>query len=233
MLRIGASDNFDREPGMASAGHAAENALVLFFEEQIMRASSVRTDSYATVITDSKRVRLHPVRRPSARLASRGLRSVFVAAATAALSNPTVALPADAPPVVPSVAVAAQFGSGSTAYEGAVEAVRQTIVAAQVPGPVVALQVRAGDKVHAGQVLMRIDARAADQTAAAGAAQARAARETMEMANRELKRQQQLFAHGFISQGALDGVDAHFKTAHASVCATGQRRGRKNPVRLQ
>ena len=70
----------------------------------------------------------------------------------------------------------AQGGSGSTAYEGVVEALRQTVVAAQVSGAVIALQVRAGDAVHAGQVLLRIDARAADQTAVAGAAQARAAR---------------------------------------------------------
>ena len=124
-----------------------------------------------------------------------------------------------APPAVASAAVAAQDGSGSTSYEGVVEALRQTIVAAQVPGAVVALQVRAGDKVHAGQVLMRIDARAADQTAAAGAAQARAARAALEAATREFERQQQLFAQGFISQAALDRADAHFKTAQAEASA--------------
>jgi RND family efflux transporter MFP subunit len=105
------------------------------------------------------------------------------------------------------------------AYEGVVEALRQTVVAAQVPGAVVALQVRAGEPVQAGQVLLRIDARAAEQTAAAGAAQARAARAALDAAGREFERQQQLFAQGFISRAALDGADARFRTAQAEASA--------------
>ena len=66
---------------------------------------------------------------------------------------------------------------------------------------------------------MRIDARAADQTAAAGAAQARAARAALDVATRDFERQQQLFAQGFISQAALDRADAHFKTAQAEASA--------------
>jgi multidrug resistance efflux pump len=65
---------------------------------------------------------------------------------------------------------------------------------------VVALQVRAGDKVHAGQVLMRIDARAADQTAAAGRPRPRR-RARLEVATREFERQQQLFAQGYHQPG--------------------------------
>jgi RND family efflux transporter MFP subunit len=157
--------------------------------------------------------------RPT-RLVRRGLLAVAVVAAVAAPGRPLVAVPADAPPpAVPSAAVAAQDGSGSTAYEGVVEAVRQTVVAAQMPGAVIALQVRAGDTVQAGQVLLRIDARAAEQTAAAGAAQARAARAALEAAGRDFERQQQLFAHGFISQAALDRADAQFKTAQGEASA--------------
>jgi RND family efflux transporter MFP subunit len=66
---------------------------------------------------------------------------------------------------------------------------------------------------------MRIDARAADQTAAAGAARARAARAAMDEATREFERQQQLFAQGFISRAALDRADAQFKTAQAEASA--------------
>jgi multidrug efflux pump subunit AcrA (membrane-fusion protein) len=140
--------------------------------------------------------------------------------AVAASGRPPVAALADAPPpAVPSAAVAARGGSGSTSYEGVVEALRQTVVAAQVPGAVIALQVRAGDTVQAGQVLMRIDARAADQTAAAGAAQARAARAALEAAGRDFERQQQLFAQGFISQAALDRADAQFKMAQGEASA--------------
>ena len=155
----------------------------------------------------------------SARLASRALQAVLAVAGTAALASSPAESPDDAAQVVPSAAVAARGGSGSRSYEGVVEAMRQTIVAAQVSGAVVALQVRAGDKVHAGQVLMRIDARAADQTATAGAAQARAAQAAMDVATRDFERQQQLFAQGFISRVALDRADAHFKSAQAEASA--------------
>ena len=62
------------------------------------------------------------------------------------------------------------------------QAVRQTVVAAQVAGAVVALDVKAGDTVKAGQVLSRLDARAAEQTAAASEAQVQSARATLEAA---------------------------------------------------
>lgn len=159
-------------------------------------------------------------------LAPRVLLALLAVAASAALAGPPTPAPAEAPhDAVPSAAVAAHFGSGSTAYEGVVEALRQTIVAAQVPGAVVALQVRAGDTVRAGQVLVRLDARAANQAAVAGAAQARAARATMDVATRDFERQQQLFAQGYISQAALDRAEAHFRTAQAEASAQGAQAG--------
>ncbi|HEU0306914.1 MAG TPA: efflux RND transporter periplasmic adaptor subunit [Lysobacter sp.] len=206
-----------------------------------MQASSANTGSYAKITANSKRVRwgieddvlrgrgfvslcnlpqvAAPVRARAARLAGRSMQIVLAVAATAALASPTLAPQADVPDGVLSAAVAARSGSGSTAYEGVVEAVRQTTVAAQVPGAVIALQVRAGDKVRAGQVLLRIDARAAEQTAAAGAAQARAARAAMEVAVREFEQQRQLFARGYISQAALDRADAYAKSAQAEASA--------------
>ena len=42
-------------------------------------------------------------------------------------------------------------------FDGTVEAVRQTVIAAQVPGAIVALLVKAGDRVRAGQVLARLE----------------------------------------------------------------------------
>jgi RND family efflux transporter MFP subunit len=153
----------------------------------------------------------HQLRAPFARLALYGLGLAVVSAASAA--------PGASAQAIASAAVVAQGGCCSMSYEGVVEAVRQTIVAAQVPGAVVALPVRVGDRVRAGQVLMRIDARAAEQTAAAGAAQVRAARAAMEVATRELERQQQLFAQGYISQAAFDRAQAQFKTAQAEASA--------------
>src|SRR5690242_15734996 len=118
-------------------------------------------------------------------------------AASAALGTLGVSARADEPAAVASAAVVAQRDSGHAQYEGIVEAVRQTTVAAQVSGAVVDLQVRAGDAVRPGQVLMRIDARAADQAALAAAAQARAGRAATEAATREFERQRSLFAQQF------------------------------------
>ena len=167
----------------------------------------------------------------------RGLLGVVVTAASAALAGPRTAAPVDAvmgsatlssrsavaptdaPPALASAVVAARTGGGRSAYEGVVEALRQTVVAAQVPGAVVALPVRAGDKVQAGQVLMRIDARAAEQGAVASAAQSQAAPAALEEAARSFGRQQDLFAQGFISRAALDRAQAQFKTAEAEATA--------------
>ena len=135
------------------------------------------------------------------------------------------AAPADAPsharlaPILATTEVVAHGADDSVAYEGVVEALHETVLAAQVAGSVVALPVQAGDKVRAGQILMRIDARAAEQSAAAGAAQARAAAAAVDEATRDFERQRQLFAQGFISQAALDRAEAHFRTAQAEASA--------------
>ncbi len=114
-------------------------------------------------------------------------------------------------------------GAGSAAamisYDGVVQAVRETVVAAQVPGAVVALNVKAGDRVKRGQILLRLDARAADQAAAASAAQVRAARAAQEAATREFERQKQLHQKKYISDAALERAEAQFKSATAGTDA--------------
>lgn len=129
----------------------------------------------------------------------------------------------DAAPAQPAplatASVASEGGAGRSAYDGVVEAVRQTVIAAQVPGAVVALDVKAGDRIQAGQVLARLDARAAEQTAAAGAAQVRAARAGLEAATRDYERQRQLFEKNYISRAALDRAEAQYKSAQAEAAA--------------
>ncbi len=116
-----------------------------------------------------------------------------------------------------------QVRSGGTAetaaFDGVVQAVRQTVMAAQVSGAVVSLDVRVGDQVKAGQVLLRLDARAAEQTAAAGDAQVQAARASQQVATKEFERQKQLFAKNYISAAALDRAEAQFKATQAEVTA--------------
>ena len=110
-------------------------------------------------------------------------------------------------------------GAEAAAFDGTVQAVRQTVVAAQVSGAVVALEVKAGDSVRAGQLLVRLDARAAEQNAAVGEAQLMAARAAQEAADREFERQKQLFAQNYISRAALERAEAQHKAAQAEVAA--------------
>lgn len=111
--------------------------------------------------------------------------------------------------------VAPEAGAALTRYDGTVEAVRQTVLSSQVAGAVVALPVKAGDRVTAGQVLVRLDARAAEQEAGAAAARVQAARAAQEAATSEVNRQRQLFQSQFISRAALDHAEAQFKAASA------------------
>jgi RND family efflux transporter MFP subunit len=118
-------------------------------------------------------------------------------------------------------AIPAQVATSATAsaFDGVVEAVRQTVVAAQVPGAVVQLDAKVGDRVKVGQVLLRIDSRAADQNAAASDAQVLAARASLDVASKDFERQKQLFQKNYISQAALERAESEFKSMRAQASA--------------
>ncbi|WP_269632595.1 efflux RND transporter periplasmic adaptor subunit [Pelomonas sp. BJYL3] len=124
-----------------------------------------------------------------------------------------------AQPALKTYTVQSGTGGLGQAHEARVEALRQTTLAAQVAGAVLELRIKPGDAVKAGQLLMRLDARSADQSAQASEAQAQVARAQLELARRELDRQQQLFRQRFISQAALDQAEAQFKATEAQVQA--------------
>lgn len=106
-----------------------------------------------------------------------------------------------------------------SSFDGTVEALRQTVVAAQVSGAVVELAVKVGDRVQAGQLLLRLDARTAEQTATAVQAQVQAAQAALDVAARAYQRQQQLHQQKYISQAALEQAQAQFKASQAQVNA--------------
>ena len=150
------------------------------------------------------------------------LLSYSIAAAAWAATSPVLA---QTPPPVSSSSlelVTAQAASNAAthAFDGVVEAVRQAVVSAQVPGTVVQVQVEAGERVQAGQVLLRIDATTAEQNAAAANAQAQAATSSLELAAKDLERQRQLFRQNYISQAALDRAEAAYKAARAQANAS-------------
>lgn len=115
--------------------------------------------------------------------------------------------------------VLANGATRQASVDGVVEAVRDTTLSAQVQGAIVALHAKVGDTVKAGQELVRIDARAASQSAAASVAQVDAARASMQVASKEFERQKQLFQKQYISQAALDRAQAQLQASQAQVQA--------------
>lgn len=120
---------------------------------------------------------------------------------------------------LPSLTVQAALAPRSVSLDASVEAVRQTTLSAQVPGAVISLMVKAGDRVRAGQALLRLDAQTAQQGVNASAAQVEAALAQLQVASRDHERQQQLFAKQYISQAALDRSTAQLDAAQAQVRA--------------
>lgn len=103
--------------------------------------------------------------------------------------------------------------------DAVVESMRQTAIAVQVLGRITALNVKAGDRVKAGQTLLAIDQRAANQQLQAVRAQVEAARAEREVAQRDLERTQTLFSKQYVSQAALDRAQARYQASSATALA--------------
>ena len=103
--------------------------------------------------------------------------------------------------------------------EAVVEAVRQSTVAAQIAGRIVELRFDVGDYVKKGEVIVRIDERAAAQALAASEAQVRQAEAALRNARAEYERARQLVSQKFLSQAALDRAEAEYKAAQERVSA--------------
>ncbi len=115
--------------------------------------------------------------------------------------------------------VEARPGASGTSLtlEAHLEPLRQATVSAQLGGNVLALLVKAGDRVKAGQPLARIDERDAQagmQRSDAGLAQAEAEARNARVA---AERTRELRAQGFVSQAALDTAETQLKAAQAGV----------------
>lgn len=103
--------------------------------------------------------------------------------------------------------------------EAVLEAVRQSTVSAQIAGRIVDLRFDVGDAVKKGEVIVRIDERAAGQAVAASEAQVSEAEAAARNARVNYERSKQLLAQKFISPAALDKAEADYKQAQARVAA--------------
>jgi len=107
----------------------------------------------------------------------------------------------------------------TTSAEAVIEAVRQSTVSAQIAGRIVELRFDLGDYVKKGDVIVRIDERAASQALAASTAQVREAEAAARNARVSLERSRQLLAQKFVSQAAVDKAEADYKQAQARLSA--------------
>ncbi|NNM50766.1 MAG: efflux RND transporter periplasmic adaptor subunit [Pseudomonadales bacterium] len=98
-----------------------------------------------------------------------------------------------------------------------IEAERQSTVSAQTSGRIESINFRAGDRVKAGQVIMRIDTSVADQQMAAAEARVHEADVQRQNAADQFARIQQLLSQHFISQAQYDQAQATLRSAEAHV----------------
>jgi membrane fusion protein, multidrug efflux system len=123
------------------------------------------------------------------------------------------------PAAIPEAVVVQRTIDRFTAVEGVVEAERQSTLAAQVAGRVVARPVKAGDAVKAGQLLVQIDPRSATQAEAASQSQVHEAQANLGNAKAKFARSEELAKRKFISQAALDQARAEYLAAQAQASA--------------
>ena len=103
------------------------------------------------------------------------------------------------------------------AAEGVVEAVKQSTVAAQISGRVVAVNFDVGDRVKKGQVIVRIDPAEVNQVYAASQAQVAQAEAALRNARAQYERTQRLVEQKFMSAAALDKAQADYHAAKAQL----------------
>ena len=93
------------------------------------------------------------------------------------------------------------------------------MVAARAEGRIVDLPVEAGERVTKGQLIARIDERAAAQSVAEGRAQVARAEADLANARANFDRTQRLVAEKFVSAATLDKARADFDAAKAQLAA--------------
>ena len=121
------------------------------------------------------------------------------------------------PVQVPTLTVGAGTETLGFVLEGTLQAQQQATVSSQTAGRVLALAVKAGDRVAAGQWLVRIDARDLQLGVAGGDAAVAQAQALLAQAEQNASRSRELRSQGFLSAAALDTAAAQLRAAQAAL----------------
>lgn len=128
-------------------------------------------------------------------------------------AGPATAQSASTP--VPTAVLTTAPEQAGFVLTGALQALRQSTVAAQTAGNVLELAVKAGDRVRTGQMLARIDERSAAAGLAAADAGVAQADALLANARTQAERTRELKRQGFVSQAALDAAETQLRAAQA------------------
>lgn len=145
----------------------------------------------------------------------------LVAAGLALASAGLRAEPARTSAAAPLQVATVQSSASLNRYtaEGAVEAVRDSRIAAQVAGRITEVLVKAGDPVKAGQVLLRIDPSVASEQVSASRAQLAQAQAMLASARSDFERAQRLHAKQYVSDAAFEHAQTQYTAAQAQAQA--------------
>jgi RND family efflux transporter MFP subunit len=146
---------------------------------------------------------------------------IIVAGAAAAVSvkrRQLRNLPAPAQPALPVAAALVVRGSafGIVSTTALLRADSASTVSAQAAGAILEMRVREGDRVLAGQILARIDARPLDDAVDAASARLVAAKRALAVQEAVFGRDTALRDGGAISQQAFDASAAQLESARAA-----------------
>jgi RND family efflux transporter MFP subunit len=135
------------------------------------------------------------------------------------LSAQAVGTPAEDATALQTVTVARERVMREASFDGVLEAVNQSTVAAQTSGRVEEIFFDVGDYVEQGQVIVRF--RATEQQARQSSAEAAVSEARARLAEAELNynRTKEIFDRGLVAKSALDSAAANLKSAQARVAA--------------
>lgn len=126
---------------------------------------------------------------------------------------------APAPAVVGVTAARSATLQGKIELSGTVEARLSAVVASLVPGPVVQVAAREGDRVQRGDLLVRVRREDVEQDHAAASARASEAAARLQQAEQSRNRMRELSSSGVISQQVLDDAESEVQVWRGTLTA--------------
>ncbi len=116
---------------------------------------------------------------------------------------------------LPTHTVRLQPGADAAQLDAVVQAVRQATVSAQASGRILALHVKAGERVRTGQLLALVDDRETAAGMQRGQAQLAQAEAQWREVQAQVQRVRSLQSQGFVSKSALDTAEMQLQSAQA------------------